>query len=111
MMAIFKYKLPDVAKPGAFELELPKGAVVLEFGEDLDAHLCIWAWVSPDQATVEKREFILAWTGTRIDGGVGYHGRAVHGGLIWHLLESVGVGVAIAALMNGTYPRYGRLLP
>lgn len=79
---------------GSFALELPQGAQVLGFGEDTDRVLCLWASVPVTPQVMHTRRFQLVFTGQpfRIEPAlVGpdacYHGRAIHQGLIWHLLE------------------------
>lgn len=108
--SIYKYRLPELATPASFELVLPERAQVLDFGEDLEGKLCLWAWIDPG-APDSKRTFALAWTGTSIEGEWALIDRAVHGGLIWWLLEqSSGAALFGAAMSGGAAFAGGRLL-
>lgn len=86
---IYKYPVPAVS-PGAFEIELPASSRVVAFGDDLDGELCVWAWIDPTEKEMHRQRFVLVWTGQHVGSHTTwlYVGRAVHDGLIWHLLAA-----------------------
>jgi hypothetical protein len=92
MKKIWKYSLP---MEKAFDLDLPKGAIILKAecqytGPRPQDGLvpCLWALLDPDAPT-EKREFMIIGTGWEIENPY----NLIHidtfqqGPLVWHLFE------------------------
>lgn len=85
---IYKYTLPG--QQGAFDLNMPEGALVLHVASVNDV-VCLWARVKPD-ATIVTRTFAVVGTGEAMEkaSALGSHvGTAVtlNGQLTWHVFD------------------------
>lgn len=83
-MKIFKYTLKIVDEQ---EVEMPKGAIILDVQEQNMGFLSLWAIVDPE-AEVEKRKFEVIGTGNEISMKPReYIATAVCGLYVWHIFE------------------------